>query len=256
MNMNVNDKWSREETWDRIVDGDLDCGELRELIQECDLHPELWRRCALAFLEEQALKQEFESLGQDASLFDELHATQATLQPLTSMGDGPVTESSSSSPVATSQLTETRSNNRASRWSVAMNYLAFAASVALAFSIGWQASRRLSVVDTSSGSRTISSVVPGQRSPATATERPQFVSDTLDNRTMEEMRVKAIAQALSNPNAIVPIDQGLPKELRELQRQGRLNVQASDGFIPVSFGGVNALVPVQSYDIRPQVNDY
>lgn len=53
---------------DRLVDGELTSDERRALLRRLDEEPEGWRRCALAFLEAQALR---ESLG---SLADELRA--------------------------------------------------------------------------------------------------------------------------------------------------------------------------------------
>jgi hypothetical protein len=45
--------------FDRLVDGDLNAEEYRALLASLDDEPGGWRRCALAFLEAQALRQEF-----------------------------------------------------------------------------------------------------------------------------------------------------------------------------------------------------
>ena len=46
---------------DRLVDGELDEGERQRLLLSLDAEPDGWRRCALAFLEAQALQQAFRS---------------------------------------------------------------------------------------------------------------------------------------------------------------------------------------------------
>lgn len=45
--------------FDRLVDGELPAEEYRRLLASLDDEPGLWRRCGLAFLEAQALGQEF-----------------------------------------------------------------------------------------------------------------------------------------------------------------------------------------------------
>jgi hypothetical protein len=44
---------------DRLVDGELSASERRELLLRLENDPEGWRRCALAFLEDQAWRQAF-----------------------------------------------------------------------------------------------------------------------------------------------------------------------------------------------------
>src|SRR3954453_22699968 len=48
--------------FDRLVDGELSTAERRELLALLDKRPEGWRKCALAFLEAQAWKKDFQSL--------------------------------------------------------------------------------------------------------------------------------------------------------------------------------------------------
>ena len=43
--------------FDRLVDGELSEAERRELLQMLDRRPDGWRRCALAFLEQQTWGQ-------------------------------------------------------------------------------------------------------------------------------------------------------------------------------------------------------
>jgi hypothetical protein len=51
-----------ETQFDRLVDGELSPTEYREMLSQLDDQPDGWRRCALAFLEAQALGRELPSL--------------------------------------------------------------------------------------------------------------------------------------------------------------------------------------------------
>jgi hypothetical protein len=51
---------------DRLVDGELTAGEERNLLAAIDFQPDGWRRCALAFLEARAWKDEMAFVAHDA----------------------------------------------------------------------------------------------------------------------------------------------------------------------------------------------
>src|SRR5690348_10143051 len=63
MNMHFQQQWPDDETWQRVVDNDLTAGELKKLFAACEQRPELWRCCALAFLEDQAVRSELKLLA-------------------------------------------------------------------------------------------------------------------------------------------------------------------------------------------------
>lgn len=52
--------------WDRLVDGELTPEEYRALVASLDDSPDGWRRCAIAFLEAQALGRELQALALEA----------------------------------------------------------------------------------------------------------------------------------------------------------------------------------------------
>jgi hypothetical protein len=53
-----------DDQFDRLVDGELSPHEYQALVASLDDEPGGWRRCALAFLEAQAMRQELGAIGQ------------------------------------------------------------------------------------------------------------------------------------------------------------------------------------------------
>src|SRR6187551_1659923 len=69
MNMHIDSNNPADEArYDRLVDGELTPEEYRALLATLDDEPGGWRRCALAFLESQALAGELEGVRATASL--------------------------------------------------------------------------------------------------------------------------------------------------------------------------------------------
>lgn len=54
----IPEQWLSDAWIDRLVDGELSPAEYRAVVEALDRHPEHWRRCAQAFLEAQAFRQE------------------------------------------------------------------------------------------------------------------------------------------------------------------------------------------------------
>ena len=54
----------KQEQLDRLVDGELNGAEYQELLRELERDPEGWRNCALAFLEAQAMRADFQHVTQ------------------------------------------------------------------------------------------------------------------------------------------------------------------------------------------------
>lgn len=55
---------------DRLVDGEMADGEYRRLLHQLEEQPDGWRRCALSFLEQQALQRELKQIMASRSRFD------------------------------------------------------------------------------------------------------------------------------------------------------------------------------------------
>lgn len=58
----LNEAWADDARFDRLVDGELSPDEYRQLLTSLDDEPGGWRRCALAFLEAQALRSAMGSI--------------------------------------------------------------------------------------------------------------------------------------------------------------------------------------------------
>src|SRR6478736_529657 len=55
----LNDWQEKSQQWlERLVDGELTEEAQRQLLLAIDAHPDAWRRCALAFVEAQALRRD------------------------------------------------------------------------------------------------------------------------------------------------------------------------------------------------------
>ena len=64
MNKNLDNESLSDRRFDRLVDGELNEEERREMLAGLDREPGGWRRCALAFLESQCWKQTFGAFSQ------------------------------------------------------------------------------------------------------------------------------------------------------------------------------------------------
>ena len=68
----MNEDEIQNELLDRLVDGELPDGDYRTLIHRLDDAPDGWRRCALSFLEQQALQRDLKQMLKEGQRFDPL----------------------------------------------------------------------------------------------------------------------------------------------------------------------------------------
>jgi hypothetical protein len=254
MNQNIHAKWLQPETWQRVVDGQLACAELQELVTTCERHPELWKCCAVAFLEEQAIALELQQLAR------QWPATPATAPPeVARIKAAPQSVAAASSasqpPRRASQLA----------W---LNHLALAASVGLAFVVGWKSAQHSSGRSNAPAAAEANSVTIGGDS-AEAAQASQLIAST-DSRgekivdpLLDELleaaadEAGAVELAVQRPEQFVPLDRRIPKPLAELERRGLVRIKSTEGFVPVRMrDGNTAVVPVQQIELRPARNAY
>jgi hypothetical protein len=254
MNKPIDEKWLHSHLWLRVVDGELDRAELAELVAACEQQPELWKRCAVAFLEEQTLQLELRELAESwpASPSEMLAPERPVLV----------------------QAQPRRAQPLAAAHSPWLNHVVFAASVVLAFLVGWQASLRFGgAFEMRNKQRPEQTSVAGNFSPAEGTSpaavtsrlagpreregrnEPMLAGTTRVDAATAAMQATAadtIELALEQAEQFVPLDRRIPEPLANLQQRGLVQIESIEGFVPVRLrDGETAVVPVQQIDLRP-----
>ena len=254
MNIPIQDKWLRDDTWQRVVDNELTPAELDELVEACEQNPKLWKCCAVAFLQEQAFQSELKRVvtqwnrdsGPTVSSFNELskpHSQTAFAQP----GSGHL------------QQRGTSQN------SSLLNSLALAASLLLVFLVGWQTSKRFRAPVAPVAEHVAAAPVTGLKGQPQSDDRiiaRQLPGGTNDSGVLETSPVSAfdsgdMAAPLEEFNQFVLVDKGMPTQLAELQQQGLVRIETTEGYVPVQLiDGNTAVVPIQQLDVRSVRHTY
>lgn len=221
---------------DRLVDGELSSAEYRQLLAMLDEQPGAWRRCALAFLEAQALGGELKVLRGEC--------LEPPAQPAT-----PVPR-----PLASAGATGARELWRQS-WFLG---LAMAASFLLALPLGpllW---------NLSGGNRSTSIA----ENPPTVPEKPETTAQLVRVST-EPLGNLRLVMGGDDRAVDVPIyhadragellagDQaeGLSPEMMQLLSQAGHRVEREQSMLPVDTeDGGRVLVPIDRYQITPVSN--
>lgn len=199
---------------DDLVSGQLTGERYRAALLALEAEPANWRDCALAFLEEQALRSELHALAQGTINW----STESSLESVASVVakpwqlDNKITLLSTSSHPSASGFTR---------------ILSTAALLLVSFTVGWLGSeviaerQRTALIDSGTSSAV---QVPTTTSPTLSPKlEPQFVVD--------------------RPGAF---DSGIPRSIRELERNGRISVKSYEMMVPTTLeDGSSAFVPVQ-----------
>jgi hypothetical protein len=213
---------------DRLVDGELSSDEYRALLAAFDDEPGGWKRCALAFLESQALATELGVIRQRLSLNDNRH-------------DEP--------PVAP------RRNSTWHEWSL----LAVAASFLVAFGLGVVAPRFFSVRQQET--QLVGNPLTQPRDNATTGSRHEVLRPVGNIRLVMDGPAGEPTQAGQVPvyevgqdveqylNAEQPV---LEPEVIDLLRRHGYDVQHEQQYFPAPLeDGRQIIVPVDGYQITP-----
>ncbi|MFO1065710.1 MAG: hypothetical protein U0892_17755 [Pirellulales bacterium] len=224
-----------ELTWQALVDGELPRAELRKLVALCDKHPELWKQCAVAFLEDQALRAELGSLARAEGLF---------AQPSQKKPAAATTVQSETKPVETKPLIASESSSRSSFLSFkVLDWFALAACLVIAFIIGAQSNRTAGPLSPQSG--LVQNDTPSAQSrfkPDLATGAPNAPSALVRNNNMT-----------ADSTQFISLENDTPKQFDQLRQFGLEPVKTSEGVVPVRLpDGSTALVPVQEYSVQPK----
>jgi hypothetical protein len=227
--------------FDRLVDGELSADEYRALVASLDDEPSGWRRCALAFLESQALAGELAGVRRGMTLGDDRGNTPAPA----SVGKG---------------NTEPR---RGPAFFRLTTFLAIAASFLLAFGLGIAAPRWFggasgpTVAENTHGSPAENSVATNAGNPPRHESfKPignvQLVVDGPggDSTAVGDVPIYdlpgSVEQWLANERPSLS-----PEVLQTLQDRGH-RVERQVEYVPVLLNdGRQVIVPLERYQIRP-----
>lgn len=205
---------------DDLVTGQLTGERYRAALRALDAEPAKWRECALAFLEEQALRSELRALVQgdinwsDDDVSVEILNPAVTSTPLTSTSDYWPSNQKRDERVAGSP-----------QWSNLSfrTILSTAALLLVSFTVGWLGSE-------------------------VAAERSQYVDSA--NLPLQPSNPASVVNSQAAPQYVIDragsFDRGIPRTIRDLERKGRISVESYDLFMPTTMeDGSSAVIPIQ-----------
>lgn len=247
---------------DDLVAGQLTKEHYRQAILALDAEPSKWRDCALAFLEDQALRMELgalakgtidwspETLGSAVAAASNAKTGSSLKSDLTKIANVQVAASrqhatSAIAPSATNASPiSARAIDGARR--ISSHVLSTAALLMVSFTVGWLGSeliaeRERSVapeIGTVAGvnakdTPSTSSALPGSNASTQALPlQPQFV--------------------LQQPGQFMPLDHEIPQSIRELERRGKVHLESQEGLVRQRLSdGSTVLIPVQEVRVIP-----
>ena len=248
---------------DQLVCGELRGEAYRNALQLLDANPQHWRACALAFLQEQAIEQELRQMANESIEW-------CSNRSLPIAGTGEAHLSFSTEDPVRVVSTEHKYWRTASR--VAAKLTGLAALLLISFGFGWMASKpernSLETVfkDSTQPESGMAPLTNQQHLAYDGTNAQNGSIRTVGRRDHDYHDSWAISDAMlrNNPalvgnlsSRLLPIDQRIPDELLELQRQGRVRIESSSSLMPIEQkNGASVLVPVQQYQIVPIVFSY
>lgn len=234
---------------DSLVDGELTPQRYRELLTRLDAEPDGWRRCALAFLESQALTAE---LGSVRRTLDE--------KPLVRSANA---NDRANLPSATSRRTSWQSNS--------LFLLAVAASFIAAFSLGIFAPRYFSLLQqdipvagnfigpahqtdagrTYAGQPYLGTSAENRHQALRPVGNLRLVTDGANGESIDAGEVP-VYEAGANLQDALAGQQAVGPELVELLRRYGFDVQHEQSYVPAPLeDGRQIIVPVDGYQIVP-----
>ncbi|MGY8770083.1 MAG: hypothetical protein ACKVH8_16830 [Pirellulales bacterium] len=215
---------------DQLVDGELDSQAYQALLLRIEQEPEVWQRCAMTFLEAQALEQDF-SVARDQ--LEQPLARDLYIGP--SVSD------------RKSEKTSMLSFN--SPYALA---LSLAICCLVAFALG-----RFSAApeEHSTGPIFVQSRSPGQESVVEDSVPQQLFVHQFDGRTWDRIPVQLHNDKDFDPTSPIDTSFGISEEyVTQLREQG-YQLETQTGYVPVSLqNGQQAVIPMQEVVIQPESN--
>src|SRR5437868_5292014 len=216
--------------FDRLVDGELTGIERRRLLESLDERPDSWRRCALAFLEAQSWREDLGQLARSSrEAADEAMPTTSTVQPASK-----------------------------SQGISGVQWLALAASLLLAFGLGWIERQH---GEQFAGSAPKNNVQVAKVAPPSIPapggdandELTMFVLDKSGNK--QPVRIPLVDAGTLDEQLGVKFQPGLSDQVRKQLKDKGYNVQSKRQYARMWLeNGRPMIVPVEDTKIVPVGN--
>jgi anti-sigma factor RsiW len=215
-----NESLNDDVLFDRLVDGELKTAERHRLLASLDGQPGGWRNCALAFLEAQSWRKEFHDLAHGITVQnkeDEVRALQNA--------------SGKKSPVAAT-----------------VQWLALAASLLLAFGLGWM--HREQAIPLAVNSSPPGNTAPSASGGKASNALTLYVRD--ESGRMQPVQVPLVDANTLDKQLGMTFQTGLPDDLRHQLNDRGYDIQSKRQYAPLWLeNGRPMIVPVEDTRIVP-----
>lgn len=275
---------------DALVLGELSGEDYRQTLAWLEAHPEYWRDCALAFLEEQALAQELSAIAKanraewptGASMEDTDSGSSSrdsdSMEPAcgdegmfrercSDFGTSPTDSPADDSTADSRQRAGVAPRTQHSLWRWMERLTVLAATLLFGITLGsrgpeWWRDKEPAdsatlpatalVGDTSLGG------APRGVSDASSGELPSRLVADYPGADVEAPRGgEGTALANASSSRIVPMDLQPPEVLRELEQRGLIGLETIESLMLMEFeDGASAIVPVQQHRFKSNVFTY
>ncbi len=205
---------------DELVTGQLSGQRYRDALKAIDAQPEKWRDCALAFLEDQALRQELTLLSKSDAPWARPNAVDLAASAPNDASHGDAS--------AAGDVVAGRDDFKLGWSAWGRGLFSTAALLLVGISMGW-----------------------GVSEIATDASRSGVSSDRGDTPSQVAKSPAPQAQYVAD-NQLLQFDREIPAALLELQRQGKIRLESIDGIVPITYeDGTPAIVPVHEFKVIP-----
>jgi hypothetical protein len=241
---------------DQLVSGTLSAEAYREVIQALDAQPTLWRTCALAFLEEQALKHELRAIAREDHIWDA-----AAVAAPGKRGVSP--QRTLDHPRQAAPCSGSEHRDGVIRRIAPL--VSRAALMLLSFGLGWSGASLRGERPGEAAERPADALPLATRGQPVAEEpmreRKSPAAADWDDAAAPWLMAEDVPSHDWDPGgralSWIPLDRQVPQALRELERAGRVRIESADALIPVQYqDGTSVIVPVQQFHVVPITYTY
>jgi hypothetical protein len=204
---------------DRLVDGELSADERRQVIAALDARPDSWRRCALAFLEAQSFRGAMKAIiaGPQAAIVQPTATTTGNPKP-------------------------SRFSHVGKTASAVAYWCAIAASLFVAFGLGWQANGPAASPDVQVA---VDSPRPTPLVEGLPSAGDDAVTLVVHNQNGEPQRVRVpLVEGRRLGQAFADAPQWAAPAVREYLQERGLDLKARRRYAPMYFEQPNGMAPL------------